>query len=944
MNDRRPAFAIVVLALGILLSLVMAVPARSARAGTEQPGLEPHIAINSLALSASAVAPGTVSRTLILTNTGKAPLQFQIVESKLLLGGPAVVSAPAPSSRTLQGEVQVDAQIGAELRAAGTTDFFVQMRVQADLSGAYRLRSWEERGRHVYETLLAASRAQGPILRYARGRGLQVRSFLANNAVLIRGGSAVDVEQLAARADVARLRAVRAYPLADPPAAAQHSLPLDARAWATAGSAAAPDAFGWNLGELDPNRGLFGIEAARVWQELGVRGACPTCAPTGGSVVVGMVDTGVYYQHEALVRQYRGNRGGGTFVHDYNWAEPGLLPCGDGSAPCDWSGHGTGATGLAVGETEDLVEQIGVAPGARWIACLGCDDSATNTCTDVALMACADWMLAPTRIDGTAPNPDLRPNIVNNSWGAEGCDPWYLAQVDAWQAAGILPVFAAGNTDLCGSLIGPGDLIPSLAAAAHYPTGRNPYAGGPACYADPPSCDAFLHQVKPNVNAPTYVRTAGRYAGYYYAMNGTSASSPQTAGCAALLWSAQPALIGDLGATFTTLEQTADRSLLATWNTGDCGRPACAGANAYPNYEYGWGYLDCYAAVDSLLVPWVSTSVVSATLAPGEARTVEVIFECTPAGALPVQPLRGTLRISHNDPDQDPLNVDLSFLCQATDPVPRWEKSVWINGQATAGPAGPHAVRPGDTLSVVDRVGATFSDTISATLTAGWSSSVLALLGSEAGAGSVVATGENLVWDLTRVAPNETYVLTKTFQVQSGSWTTASLVESYSVQDAVEQLPDIAVELSHVQPPLTIHKSGPAVGFDGEQVALTLAVGSDGAVRDLVVLTDTLPAGMAFAGSLAATYGTAWQQDNTVYWQSEGAPALSLAEALPSALLPALPAEVTVTFDVVLDGSPGQVILNAAELDWGLGQAAAGHEVRLAAPHVLYLPLILRDF
>jgi hypothetical protein len=788
MKEKRPAFAIVVLALGLFLCLLLAVPGDGFRAVAQQPGLVPHIAIDSLALSASAVAPGVVTHTLTVRNTGTAPLEFRLFESKLPLGGPAIVPTAAQPVLTLQGQVQVDPQIGAELRAAGRTDFFVQMRTQADLSGAYRLLDWEERGRFVYETLLAATREQEPVMRYARDRGLEVRTFLINNAVLVLGGTADDVARLAARADVARLRAVHTYPLAD---AAAGGDALDAGTWAASAGVAAPDAYGWNLGTLDPNFGLFGTEAARVWRELGVRGS---------SIVVGSIDTGVYWEHEALVRQYRG----GVSDHDYNWAQPGswlpepVLACGAGSAPCDWSGHGTGTTGLAVGESADLVEQIGVAPGAQWIACLGCDDEANNTCTADRLMACADWMLAPTKVDGSAPNPDLRPHIVNNSWGGEGCDPWYLAQLEAWQAAGILPVFAAGNATLCGGLSDPGDMLPALSVAAHGLTGRNLYAGGPSCYANPPSCDPFLHQVKPNVNAPTYARTADNLAGYYFTITGTSGSSPHAAGCAALLWSAQPALIGDLGATFTILAQTADRSLLASWNSGDCGRPACAGADAYPNYEYGWGYLDCYAAVDALLVPWVSTSPAGDTLAPGEARTVEVAFECTVTDTLSVQPLGAMLRINHNDPDQDPLNVDLSFLCVPAHPIPHWEKGVWINGQETAGPAGPHLVRAGDTLVVVDSVGATYSETITATLQASWSSSALALVGSEASAGSFTGVAGYLAWDLENMAPNTTYVLTKTLAVQSGAWTTATVVESLAVEGAVDQLPDIVVELSHV--------------------------------------------------------------------------------------------------------------------------------------------------
>jgi uncharacterized repeat protein (TIGR01451 family) len=276
--------------------------------------------------------------------------------------------------------------------------------------------------------------------------------------------------------------------------------------------------------------------------------------------------------------------------------------------------------------------------------------------------------------------------------------------------------------------------------------------------------------------------------------------------------------------------------------------------------------------------------------------------------------------------------------------VPRWEKSVWINGQAQAVVAGPHPVRPGDSLVVVDRVGDTFSETFTATLSESWDAAALALVSSQAGAGSVAAADGSLTWNLRDVPPNTTYVLTKTFQVQSGTWTASSLLESLAVEGAAAQLPDIAVALSHVQTPLTLAKSGPPAGAAGDRITLTLTVGSDGTVRDRAVLTDTLPAGMTFAGNLAASYGTAWQQANAVYWESAPALAAGRSAALPADLLPALPAQVTVTFDVFLDGSLGQVIRNTAELDWGLGHATASHDVRVGGAHAVYLPVIFRGY
>ncbi len=102
-------------------------------------------------------------------------------------------------------------------------------------------------------------------------------------------------------------------------------------------------------------------------------------------------------------------------------------------------------------------------------------------------------------------------------------------------------------------------------------------------------------------------------------------------------------------------------------------------------------------------------------------------------------------------------------------------------------------------------------------------------------------------------------------------------------------------------------------------------------------MTDTLPAGMTFAGNLTATYGIASQQGNAIYWQSHA------GETMDLPLLPALPDRVIVSFDVLLDGGLGQVIRNTAELDWGLGQATAVHDVRIAGPYNYYLPVIFHE-
>src|SRR5690606_31257550 len=76
------------------------------------------------------------------------------------------------------------------------------------------------------------------------------------------------------------------------------------------------------------------------------------------------------------------------------------------------------------------------------------------------MLLCGQFMLAPTRRDGSEPDPDRRPQVVNNSWSERDCDgtasPFYADVVEAWVAAGIFPAFAAGNSFSCGHAARPG--------------------------------------------------------------------------------------------------------------------------------------------------------------------------------------------------------------------------------------------------------------------------------------------------------------------------------------------------------------------------------------------------------------------------------------------------------------------------------------------------------
>ena len=84
-----------------------------------------------------------------------------------------------------------------------------------------------------------------------------------------------------------------------------------------------------------------------------------------------------------------------------------------------------------------------------------------------SLLSSGQWILAPTDLDGNNPDPSKRPDIVNNSWGGGPGDTFYLATVQAWRAAGIIPVFSSGNPGPdCGEGGSPGDFIEVFSAGA----------------------------------------------------------------------------------------------------------------------------------------------------------------------------------------------------------------------------------------------------------------------------------------------------------------------------------------------------------------------------------------------------------------------------------------------------------------------------------------------
>src|SRR6266540_2262866 len=461
----------------------------------------------------------------------------------VLLLLPAAASAGSPSHSTST----VDPRVMEEIANKGQTTFWVILRDKADLSPAFGTRDWTARGGFVYEQLTSvASGSQAGLRLMLQDRGAVYQPFWIINAIRVTGGQDI-LTDIAARPEVAEITADRTFEIPQPlPGKDEPGV----------------ETIEWNIDR---------VNAPQVWSTFGDRGE---------GIVVASIDTGVLYTHAALVNQYRGNLGGGSFDHNYNWFDPSFV-CGSPSlAPCDNNGHGTHTMGTMVGDDGDPgTNQIGVAPHARWITAKGCESS---SCSLSALLASGQWMLAPTDLNGNNPRPELRPNIVSNSWGDGPFDPFYQATVQAWVAAGLFPSFANGNGgSACNTASVPGAYPESYGVGAFDISNNIAFfsSRGPSF---------FGGIIKPNIAAPGVNVRSSWNDGSYFTISGTSMATPHLSATVALMWSAAPSLIGDIAATRSLLDSTAI-------NTSDL----TCGGTPENNNVWGEGRLDAFAAVNA---------------------------------------------------------------------------------------------------------------------------------------------------------------------------------------------------------------------------------------------------------------------------------------------------------------------------------------------------------
>ena len=242
---------------------------------------------------------------------------------------------------------------------------------------------------------------------------------------------------------------------------------------------------------------------------------------TGQGVVMATMDSGVDLNHPELSSRWRGGVN--------SWYDP----FGQHAMPFDASGHGTWTMGVMVGS--DLGgTSIGVAPNAQWIAVKIFNDQGSSTATAIHLGY--QWLLNPDNDPAT----DDAPQVVNNSWayGAPGCNLEFEPDLQSLRAAGILPVFAAGNSGPAGGSSNSPANNPSAFAVGAINNNSLIYglsSRGPTTCGG--STGVFPELVAPGVNI--YSTDLG---GFYTTSSGTSMSAPHVSAGLALLLSAYPNL------------------------------------------------------------------------------------------------------------------------------------------------------------------------------------------------------------------------------------------------------------------------------------------------------------------------------------------------------------------------------------------------------------------
>lgn len=489
-------------------------------------------------------------------------MRFPIVALTLLAS--ALVASAMPTPVTFEyAQRKVSPAVMNNLGTEGSSTIIVELvPVPEDLRPAAQpgfavLSSLAERRAFVAATLRAHSaRMQAPIMRLLRSRGFdmeKVQPMWVRNVVMIQDATQEIIEALAVRPDVIEVRADEAVATI---------LPYEDNGAGRDVTEAVPNAFEWNVNIMN---------VPEAWK-----------LTKGEGVVIANIDTGVRFTHRSVINNYRGTVAPGVYKHDYSWHDSKKKEL----QPKDFQGHGSHTMGSIVGDEGGF----GVAPGAKWIAAVGCR---TSSCSESDLTSSAQWVICPTDLNGKNPDCSKGANVVSNSWGGGQADPWYSSYIRAWREAGIIPIFSQGNSgSSCSTANSPADSDLVIGVGA---TDKNDALASFSSRGPGPKARAGFAELKPDISAPgeAVISINSSSDTATKSLSGTSMAAPQVAGVVALMLSANPSL------TYSDIEYIIESTANQKLPAPKGGQKVCGNKSfdVFPNYHYGHGRIDAAAAV-----------------------------------------------------------------------------------------------------------------------------------------------------------------------------------------------------------------------------------------------------------------------------------------------------------------------------------------------------------
>ena len=336
-----------------------------------------------------------------------------------------------------------------------------------------------------------------------------------------------------------------------------------------------------------------------------------------GSVLIGIIDTGIDYLHPDLADNMWTNPGevpgngldddGNGFVDDYY----GWDFAYDDNDPMDGHYHGTHCAGTVAGVGNNGTGVAGVMWDAKLVAIKFLDDGGGGATSDA--VDCVNYAAA------------MDIGITSNSWGGGG---FSQALKDAIAAGGLF-VAAAGNSGSDND------------AGPHYPSSYdcdNIIAVAATDHYDNLASFSCWGRTSVDLAAPGVDVYSCEPGGGYRYLSGTSMATPHASGAAGLVWSYSPSMTAPevKQLLLDNVDSLASLSGLVLTD----------------------GRLNVRSALDAAGPAWLSAAPVEKdSLNPGESQPFTVTVD--PAGLVAGQ-YTGQVRIATNDPVNDTVIIDVT--------------------------------------------------------------------------------------------------------------------------------------------------------------------------------------------------------------------------------------------------------------------------------------------